>query len=233
MSFPCLQQLILVSRTCNWSEVLRQLWTMVSQPWGSNRRNVIFPWITAGRLHPMTPQCLKTSSNFFLQSLLGTHRTSFCPLQHVSQLSKLLHMKKRSKFLLSSTKVFYPDSPCQEQLCSLLHQSSWLHHKWDSVKVHRGFPQVKTYTSELVYSQVCDIQRTDTRLSQWSLSWYPHSLKLNPSLTEKVQMNLMWALHWTWEEFLQVYTSYILLLASGCGRLNVLEQLNVLWILLS
>lgn len=89
-SFSCFHQLILFLSSCSWSEVLRQFWTMVSQPWGSHRRNVISPWILTPFLSlregctPGSP-VLEEPFHFFMQSLLWSHSTPLCPLQCASQ----------------------------------------------------------------------------------------------------------------------------------------------------
>lgn len=190
---------------------------------GSNRRNAIFPWIR----HPLlslqegctpwlisaqgTPTFLLAVPPGDLQQILLPPPT--CIPVHPVHNSASSDSWRRGASLYFTAQRFSPsDSPCQEQLCSLPHQPSWLHLVWDSVKGHRRFPQVRTHTTEAVsVSHVCDIQRTDTKLCQRSLSWYPYSLRHNPSPTEKVQKNVMWVLHWSREEFSQVSTLYMLL----------------------
>lgn len=138
----------------------------------------------------MAPQCLRTPSISSCIPSWGltahpSAASSMYPRARTPQLSKLSHMKTRSNFVLSGTKLFYLRQPLSG--APLLSASpAQLCHAWDSVKGHRRFLQVKTHTSEPVNSHMCDAQRTDTKLCQRSLGWYPHSSRLNPSPIEKV-----------------------------------------------
>lgn len=139
MSYPFMHPLIPVLSICNWSKVLRQHWTMVSQPWGGNRRNVISPWI----LHPLlslqegcTPWLLSAwgSPPFLLAVHPGDSQHTLLPpptcipVHSLCNSATFYTWRKGASLYFPAQRFSTSNSSCQEQLCSLPHQSSWLHH---------------------------------------------------------------------------------------------------------
>lgn len=105
----------------------------------------------------------------FLQFLLAlaahpSAPSNMYPSAPTPQLRNSYTWRRGASLYFTAQRFSTSDSPCQEQLCSLPHQSGWLHHMWDSLKGHGRFLQVKTYTAEPVNSQVCDTKRINTKL---------------------------------------------------------------------
>lgn len=114
-------QLTPVLSTCSWPEVLRQLWTTVSQPLVATEEVPSSHGFCTHSCHcrkaaPHGSSVPKELLHFLLQSLLGTCSKLFCPLQHVSQCTpsttqQALTHEEEEQVCTSQHKGFLPQTP--------------------------------------------------------------------------------------------------------------------------
>lgn len=142
-----------ISSSLPWlycSEALRSLWTPTTLPRGGNRTNVASPCClhsvdcgqAARHCHPILCDSLLYS---MMSSWAVPAAHAWVPSKHTSQCIPQLSKLHEEEEQFAVQRLSAPDRPCQECLCSLAHQPSWLHHTCGSIKGYRRFPIKHTH----------------------------------------------------------------------------------------